>query len=59
MGAAVTVNSSTCFARMNHVVDILESALDEQELGVGHKRSETFIEVRIDDGVGDASLVFD
>ena len=44
---------------MNHFIDVLESAFDEQELGVSYKRWVPLVKFWIDDGVSDAGFVFD
>jgi hypothetical protein len=46
-------------SNMDHFIDVLESAFDEQELGVSYKRPVPLVKFRIDDGVSDASFVFD
>ena len=46
-------------ANVDHVVDVLESAFDEQEFGVSDKRAMGFMEVGMDDSVGNSCLIFE
>src|SRR5215472_6788316 len=55
-----TVRQSTQARRlyMNHIVLVLERALDEKELAACHYQPVTFIEVRCDDHVCNSRLIF-
>jgi hypothetical protein len=44
---------------VNHFIDVLESTLDKQKLGIRYKRPVSLVKLRIDDSVGDAGFVFD
>ncbi len=46
-------------ADMNDLVDVLERTFDQQEPGIGNEVAVGLIEIGVDDGVGDAGLVFD
>jgi len=43
---------------VNYLVDVSESAVDQEELGIGDKRAVGLVRVWIDDGVRDAGLIF-
>jgi hypothetical protein len=44
-------------ADVNDLVDVLESAFDQEEFGIGDKIAVGFVEVGVDDGVGNAGLM--
>lgn len=46
-------------ADVNDLIDVLESAFDQEEFGIGDKIPVGFVEVGVDDGVSDAGLVLD
>ena len=44
-------------AKMDDLVDVLQRAFDQQEFRIGDEVAVGFVEIGIDDSVGDASLI--
>ena len=46
-------------ADMNDLIDILQGSFDKEEFCIGHQRAMAFVEIWIDDGIGNPCFIFD